>query len=95
MGVDRIQFFNVTEQAQHLNYKREHPLSDLIREDYRWHLGGKPDFDLAADFDSPLEVLALWLSSDGDDTKSKFSVDLNHLTLVLNGNKAEKQSGKK
>jgi hypothetical protein len=40
---------------------------------------GRFDFEHA--LDRPLETLAIWLSSDGDDTGSKFTVLIEHIEV--------------
>ncbi len=79
-GIDHIEFINVS--AQDLKWeKRVHPLSDLLKEE----IVGKVEsglFEIQKKFDSPVEVIAIWLSSDGDDTKSIYTVRLDKIELV-------------
>ena len=39
-------------------------------------------FEFTKHLPHPLKVIALWISSDGDDTHSSFSVTIKHLQLV-------------
>jgi hypothetical protein len=43
----------------------------------------RPDgrFDIMYPLDKPLDTIAVWLSSDGDDSGSKFIVRVEHLEL--------------
>lgn len=81
-GISGIHFFNVgTEKAQ-IGRQRQHPLSDLIQE--KVVAVPRPDgrFDFAYSLERPLETIAVWLSSDGDDTGSKFTVLVEQIELV-------------
>lgn len=60
--------------------EREHPLSE-----YFYEIKAEPfksnELDAKIALDAPLEVIGIWLSSDGDDTKSSFTVSLLELRL--------------
>lgn len=81
LGVSHVEFFTVYQDKRLANTKRIHPLSDLMVENFviQQPKNGK----LKATFKVPSNktALALWISSDGDDTKSAFSVRLNNLVL--------------
>ena len=68
--------------ASQIGDARQHPASDLIRE--RIVAVPAPDgtFTLTVDLDTPIETAAVWISSDGDDTRSRFVVTLERLALV-------------
>ncbi len=84
-GVDHIYFLNATEQNPMLGKKRNHPLSELIKEDNRWLLSfdnqNKANFDFNAKINKPKKVLALWISVDGDDTQSIFNTNITELKI--------------
>ncbi len=81
MGVDHILFLNVGQMDEQVGRKRAHPLSDLLKEHVVWKHNGDGPFEYRHEFDQPVEVVALWLSSDGDDTKSSFKVNLSEIRL--------------
>jgi hypothetical protein len=79
-GVGRIRFFNLGLSASQIGWARTHPLSSLIHETVV--AAPEPDgtFTIVAQApDTP--VLALWLSADGDDTSSRFTVRVDALEL--------------
>lgn len=80
-GVDGVRFFNVTQSKKQLDLERTHPSSDLITEKFFALTvdGGK--FDYSYDFKEPIEAAAIWVSIDGDDTKSKFDVLIRQLEI--------------
>lgn len=80
-GIDGVRFFNVTQSKKQLDQERTHPSSDLITERFfaLAEDGGK--FDYSYDFKEPIEAAAIWLSIDGDDTKSKFDVLIQRLEI--------------
>jgi hypothetical protein len=80
-GISRIHFFNVGTEKTQVGARREHPLSDLIVEQVVAAPGTDGRFDFAYRLQRPLESLAVWLSSDGDDTGSKFTVLVERIEL--------------
>jgi uncharacterized membrane protein YidH (DUF202 family) len=80
-GISKIHFFNVGAERSQIGRQRQHPLSDLIVE--KVVAVPRPDgrFDFAHRLERPLETIAIWLSSDGDDTGSKFTVLVEQIEL--------------
>lgn len=79
VGLDKIYFYNIAASNELIGQKRQHPKSELMREEV---IASYPeakfiDFKL----ERPLDVVALWISSDGDDTKSKFAITIKNLKL--------------
>lgn len=68
------------DQSQ-IGRRRQHPLSDLISEEVVVTLRSDGRLDFAHSLDRPLETLAIWLSSDGDDTGSTFTVLIEEIEL--------------
>lgn len=81
VGIDKIYFLNATQIAGSLGLNRKHPVSELIEERVLWSLPQDGDFSLNHRFSEINEVLALWLSSDGDDTKSEYLVQISRIEL--------------
>lgn len=82
-GVDRIYFLNAVQHENLLGQQRQHPLSELIYENNVWLLDRSGDFSLDYRLESPQNVIAIWLSIDGDDTQSRYTTTIN--SLVLDG----------
>jgi hypothetical protein len=80
-GISRIHFFNVGTEKTQIGRQRQHPLSDLILEQVVAIPGPGGRFDFAHRLERPLETIAVWLSSDGDDTGSKFTVVVEQIEL--------------
>lgn len=82
-GISKIHFFNVGAEKMHIGRQRQHPLSDLILE----KVVSVPQTDGRLDFahalDRPLDTIAVWLSSDGDDSGSKFTVLVEQIELQV------------
>lgn len=80
-GINKILFLNFTASGQEASFtKRTHPKSDLIEElvvgEFKaGRLEQKVDVDLKS------EVLGLWISVDGDDTKSTFETTIQKIIL--------------
>jgi hypothetical protein len=80
-GLDKIYFFNLDSSVANVGKKRIHPSSDLIHEEIVQSFDGKtPHISFQASFE-PITTLALWLSTDGDQTGSKFEVKIKKITL--------------
>ena len=90
-GLDKIYFFNATDRKEMVGQKRQHPSSDLIHEDISWHVEEPGAFTLTKKLDPPIDTAALWVSIDGDDTKSKFEVVIESIQLNPAANKETKK----
>src|SRR4051812_49060710 len=80
-GISRIHFFNVGTDAKQTGRSRTHPLSDLLEERIVTVPDATGRFAFSNRFEQPMNVLAVWIASDGDDTKSSFAVTLNEVEL--------------
>ncbi len=82
-GLDKIYFFNVGRSPDGLGVKRNHPKTDLMVEEIiavkkKTETALKIKYQLA----SPLNVPALWISIDGDDSKSSYVTTIEKITLL-------------
>ncbi len=82
-GVRRISFYSTTRQEAELGKRRTHPLSDLLYEERVHYLEKSGPFELSYSFADPVKVLGLWISSDGDDTGSEFTLEIQNIDLIL------------
>ncbi|AMO54514.1 hypothetical protein GZ77_23415 [Endozoicomonas montiporae] len=80
-GVERIHFFNVYSDDRLANGLRTHPLSELITEQFLFKRSFQPHVLRFKPRDNK-KVIALWISSDGDDTDSSYRVTLKDLILT-------------
>jgi len=80
-GIDKIYFLNAVQYKSLLGQQRQHPLSDLIYENNVWLLDKTGDFTLDYNLPNPQKVIAVWLSIDGDDTRSSYTTTIKSLLL--------------
>jgi hypothetical protein len=88
-GISRVQFFNVGVSRAQLGQSRQHPSSELLHERIVAIPRTDGGFAFEVQLDSAVEVAAVWISADGDDTRSIF-------TLIVEGIELEgemKQQG--
>lgn len=83
-GLDQIHFLMIGHQQSQFGKKRKHPKSDLLFEEI---VATKSEekvesFRLELPFQRTSRVLALWVSVDGDDTKSNFVTRVQQIELV-------------
>jgi hypothetical protein len=80
MGLDKIYFFNLAKNRELIGKERLHPSSKYI---YEKIIAAKSGDSLSfkSTLAKPLKSAALWLSIDGDNTKSKFSVKIKNIKL--------------
>ena len=83
-GIDHVLFLNLANDPPPEWQKRIHPIGKgLIREQI-CSIKNKPgDFVIKAIFPKPCSVLALCIICDGDDTRSKYRVNVNNIQLNL------------
>jgi len=80
-GIRRVHFFNVGTDPGQIGQTRTHPLSDLIEETVVVVPDADGRFAFTKRFAQPINVLAVWIASDGDDTKSSLSVTVSKVEL--------------
>lgn len=81
-GIRQIHFLSTTRQPDLVGTSRTHPLSDLLRESRFVHLEEPGVFELDVALPEAANVVALWVSSDGDDTRSRFSLVIESIELI-------------
>ena len=81
-GIDQILFLNVPEDARISGTNREHPASDLLHEYILAPASKEGIIDIRHTFDTPIETVALWISSDGDDTHSQYKIIIESIRLT-------------
>lgn len=82
-GLSHVHFFNVGAPGAVVGRERAHPLSDLLRETVTTTTRADGTFDLAATLAMPVETLGIWLSMDGDDTGSSFTLHVSSIVLAV------------
>ncbi len=80
-GISRILFLNVGIDASRIGKARQHPLSELLYERVVAAPRADNRFDFEHVLDQPATTLAVWLSADGDDSGSVFTVHVEEITL--------------
>jgi hypothetical protein len=86
-GMSGIRFFNVGTAREQVGRRRQHPSSDLLTEEVVSALPADGRFDFTHTLDRPLDAIAVWLSSDGDDTASSFTVLVEEIELRVTENR--------
>jgi len=80
-GLDKIHFFNLTNRTELVSKSRAHPKSDLIAENISLHFDKQGAFQFVKELPASIEVAAIWISVDGDDTGSEFETALSSIQL--------------
>lgn len=80
-GLDSVRFYNVTQNSKQVGQTRIHPASDLFQEEFFAEVERSGPFSYEFQFKQPIETVAVWISIDGDDTKSAFDVLITILEL--------------
>lgn len=80
-GLDSVRFYNVTQNTKQVGQTRIHPSSNLLQEEFFAEVKRSGHFSYEFQFKQPIETVAVWISIDGDDTKSAFDVLISNLEL--------------
>jgi hypothetical protein len=83
-GLEKVYYFVVAQQSP-LYTKRIHPLSELLEEEIIGEINNgifNQEIILSKEM-SEKKVIALWVSSDGDDTHSKFKIIVKKINLEV------------
>lgn len=80
-GIDYVLFLNLA-NPQKISWQQRDSEGGkgLLKEQIIKQINANEPFTLDHTFVSPLEVLAFWISSDGDDSKSTFDVTINSIS---------------
>jgi hypothetical protein len=80
-GISKVRFFNIGTDPDQIGQYRVHPDSDLFEEEVVAVPQADGTFELDVSLMPPMEAVAIWLSADGDDSGSVFTVLVEHITL--------------
>ena len=80
-GIKHILFFNVYSDLRLKDQFRKHPRSDLLLEKFVIPEPKDGKIDITIPVSSDSQVLALWISCDGDATESQYTVEIEALQL--------------
>ena len=83
-GISHIHFLNMVEHKKQKGQTRKHPASEFFLEEMAWLTPKSRIFNFSKTFKLPLQVAALWLSIDGDQTKQKYQVHISKIELCEN-----------
>lgn len=82
-GLDKIHFYNISNRKELFGKSRVHPQSELLLEKISKILDNEGAFDFQVELEKPLETAAIWLSVDGDNSKSQFTTTISNIELKL------------
>lgn len=80
-GISQVRFFNLGVAASQIGQARQHPLSPLLHERVVAAPAADGRFEFSVAFDEPVPTVAIWISGDGDDTKSEYVMTLQAIVL--------------
>jgi len=80
-GIAKVHFLNLGVDRLEIGRSRQHPMSKLLEEEVVAAPKLDGSFEFVRKFNPPLEVCAIWISADGDDTKSSFRTVINQIEL--------------
>jgi hypothetical protein len=81
-GIGKIHFFNIGTSAKQIGKTRVHSTSELMEETVVAMPDAKGHVSFTNHFAIPMNTIAIWISCDGDDTKSSFAATLSAIELL-------------
>ena len=81
IGVKHTYFLNATLSPSLLHKEMEHPSTEYVIEKNAWLMDKTGSFSYSYTFPEAQPTGALWISSDGDDTKSSYNIKIEKITL--------------
>ncbi len=82
-GINKIHFLNIGASARQIGRFRTHPASELLQETVVATPDASGRFSFTNRLTRPINTIAVWISCDGDDTKSSFAVTLSKIELWI------------
>lgn len=80
-GLSHLELFVGVIDLHLLKTSRLHPLSNFFHENFVFDLSKEGRFKLESSVNKEFESIGLWLSADGDNSKSKFNIKIHSLEL--------------
>lgn len=80
-GINHVQFISTCLQKDLLHKKRTHYLDSSLKEECVTLLEKVGPFTLSKKWTQPLQVLGVWIATDGDDTQSRFELKINSIEI--------------
>jgi hypothetical protein len=80
-GLDKIIFYNFTNRKDLIGQTRIHPKSELIVETLSFLQSEEGLFSIDKKLELPIDTAAIWISIDGDDTKSNFETLITEIAI--------------
>lgn len=80
-GIEHIEFINVPSTSELTGSTRKHPLSDLFLETFIEPINQNGQIDFLYTFKEPIKAVAIWLSIDGDNTKSSYKIHISEIII--------------
>ncbi len=82
-GLEKIYFYNVGRTTASMGLKRDHPKTDLMSEEVvAVRQKNETEVKINYQLEKPVNIAALWLSIDGDDSKSSFTTNIEKINLI-------------
>lgn len=81
-GLDHVLFLEVVNTPSLVGTKRDHYLSELLKEEIVSSVDENGHFKIDKTFDKPQKVLGLWLSTSGNHGPSHFELHVEKIELV-------------
>jgi len=81
-GIEQLFFHLFTNHEFSEAKERQHPSSKLIKEKIEGQILAGDFQKISIPLNHPQNILAIWLSIDGDDTKSKYSIQIRDLKVI-------------
>lgn len=82
IGLDYLELFVGVSDPRLLGKKRKHPKSDFFHENFVFDMKNSGGFKLTHKLENSLLPLAVWLSADGDGSKSQFQLKVKKIKLI-------------
>lgn len=82
-GISKIHFFNLGTETAQIGHSWTYPSNDLMEQTVVAVPNAGGNFSFTNRFTTPLKVIAVWISSDGDVTHSSFVVTLKQVEFKI------------
>ncbi len=82
-GISRVEFYNTWQHPSLKGQQRFHPTTSLWREHFLLMTDPEGGIDQSLVVPTDADVIAVWISIDGDDTDSSYQVTIQSLVLDL------------
>ncbi len=80
-GVKNVEFFTTCLSREDVDQRSSHYMNEILQQTCITHLQSEGEFTIEKQLSSPLNVIGIWVGSDGDQLNSQFTLEITEIEI--------------